>query len=339
MNHILTDTHIHMGCRTIGAGHEHNWQPLLIKDFEPSQNKMFFVFGGNTTNYPDAANGNAKIIERLLFEEKRNKSNIYSFLYEEEPISSSSLCLRHKYLKETHALFETIFKPLLCDKSVNIKEKQGIERVLNNIVFVSHCGGSMFVDIIIDDIYDTLLEKYHPSIVEQLVSKIQYFSYAPHELPTKNVNGFIITPFLDNNYAWSKVLATVKDERIYTDYPKGSTKMLLKASSQGNVRDTFHKIFSNEQLIICRANQYIYLIPSRLNSDIVVGDHSIECLVKSKILDAGTPYADTARIVNYASKLVINQFASNNCFDHKRTIDKIVEAINECRTNNSYCKI
>ena len=197
MSKTQIDTHIHMGCRTFNENREYNWQSINMKDFKFPQGKTFLVFGGNTTNRPESANGNAKVIDRLISDENRKRCNIYSFIYDTEPLSSSTKRLREEYELEVHSIYEKMIKPLLVDRVGNIKEKQGIEKVLKNLVFVSHCAGADFVNIIIDDIYQTLTEKYHPSIAEQLIDKLQYFAYAPNVLPNHKVTSCVITPFLN----------------------------------------------------------------------------------------------------------------------------------------------
>ena len=55
-----------------------NWEILDINKLVVPKNKTIFMFGGNTTNRPEAANGNAKIIESLLPPEERKQINILS---------------------------------------------------------------------------------------------------------------------------------------------------------------------------------------------------------------------------------------------------------------------
>lgn len=334
MSKIQADTHIHMGCRTLDPASKFHWEPIALKLFKPSKNKAIFVFGGNTTNCDEAANGNAKVVEALLTEENRINTDIFSFVYEGEPISSYTKLLLKEYEEETHKIFETVFKPMLFDRDGNIKEKQGIEKVLKSIVFVSHCGGSNFVNIIIDDIYDILTEKYHPSIAKMLISKLQYFSYTPNVLPNKNVSSFIITPYLDNNYSWKKVLEAIIDEKIYTDSPKASTKSLLKTQEQGsNIYDTFENIFKLQRIIAFRSDQSLYLIPNRINSNTVVGDHSIDCLVKKRVLEANTDFAETARLLNQISKYILNEILTNTSFDQKVIFDTISGLLEKHKPN------
>jgi len=325
MSKTQIDTHIHMGCRTVNQESNHNWQAIDMKNFKFPQGKIFLMFGGNTTNRPEAANGNAKVVERLLTEENREKSNIYSFMYDTEPLSSSTKHLRQEYELEVHLMYEKMIKPLLLDRVGNIKEKQGIEKVLKNLVFVSHCGGADFVNIIIDDIYQTLTEKYHPSIAEQLIDKLQYFAYAPNALPNHKVTTCVITPFLDVSYSWAKSLSNVSDKRINSDYPRGIVRKIFKAQEQGNTTTVFEQTFKKDRIISFKSEQSIYLIPSRINSNISVGDHSIDCLVKTNVLSAETDFAKTANLLNYSSKLVLNQFASDNPLDFRVVYEKITD--------------
>lgn len=325
MSYIKLDTHIHMGQRLMNGDVQYNWQIKDLNNFKVPQGKAFFVFGGNTTNRPEAANGNAKVVERLLKEENKEKVNIYSFIYDTEPLDSLTKRLSDNYTEETHELYKKVFKPMLCDKKGNLKEKQGLEKTLKNLVIVSHCGGSDFVDVIIEDIYSTLLEKYHPSEADHIISKLQYYAYAPNILPAHSVNSFVVTPYLDGGHSWAKVLTEAREKRVDIDYPRGVIKKIFKTQQQGDVSDVFNQTFRSDRLIGFKADQSIYLIPSRLNSNAVVGDHSIDCLVKSSVLDAGTDCARTARIINDASKLAINNFASDYSIDTRDMFTKIAQ--------------
>lgn len=337
MGKIQLDKYIHMGCRTLGEGHEYNWQFQDIKSFKLPQGKSFFVFGGNNTNCAEAANGNAKVVEKLLSESNREKSNIYSFVYDAEPISYKSKCLTESYEEEIHQLFEQMFKPLITDKIGNLKEKQGIEKVFRNLVFVSHCGGSNFVNVLIDDFFETLTTKFHTSVAELLIGKIQYFSYAPNVLPDKKVNALIIAPFYDVDCSWTKILNSVKDKRIDLDYPKSIMKKIFKANPY-DVASLIQEEFQNQRLIAFRAEQNIYLIPNRINANEFVGDHSIDCLVKKNVLEADSVYAKTAKLLNYSSRLVLNHFANDYSVNFREICDKVIkEASVEKLKNTEVC--
>lgn len=317
MKNAQTDNILHMGIRKPEQNLEHNWQTIKIEDFVPSQkNKMCFVFGGNTTNCEEAANGNAKVVERLLPVRNRNAIDVYSFVYDKEPLTSSGLMLE-EYENEINQLFLTVFKPLFLDYVSNIKEKQGVEKVLKNMIFVSHCAGSDFVDYIINDIYNLLLEKYHPSIADQLISKLQHFSYAPYHIPTKNVSNFIIAPYHDINASWAKVLNRVCDEKTQVEFPKNSVKDLLKAKENGTISYTFDKIFKKQRIISFRSEHSIYIIPNRINSNHSVGDHSIDCLTKGFILNQDSDCSNTAKLLNSSAKHALNEFVNNSSFNHK----------------------
>lgn len=339
MSKIHVDTHIHMGYRNSKEGFQYNWQLEDLNNFKLPQGKAFFVFGGNTTNCAEAANGNAKVIESLLSNENKDKTNIYSFIYDAEPISSTTLKLRDEYETEMHQIFEKIFKPMMLDRIGNLKEQQGIEKNFKNIILVSHCGGSDFVNVLIEDIYKTLTTKYHASIADQLISKIQYFSYAPHVLPERKLNSFVIAPFFDINNSWAKVLHCVEDKRVDLDYPKGIMKTVLKAQKNGNPASLIMNALDNNKVIALRSAQTTYLIPSRINSNVYVGDHSIDCLVKKNVLETNTEQAKTAAILNYSAKITINQFASEYGINSKEIFEKISNKIydGKIKHNNSSC--
>ena len=325
---IIPDiTHIHVGRRAnIKENLEHNWEELDINNFTFPQSKMIFVFGGNTTNRADAANGNAKIVESLLTPTNREKFNIYSFRYDSEPLKAPGYLLR-EYEEELHHLYQKMFKPLLFDKSGKLKEKQGLEKVFKNIIFVSHCGGSNFMDLLIDDIYETLAQHNSPAMAEILTNKIQYLTYAPNEMPNHSVNSLVIAPFVDVGNSWIKALSFAQDKRVDTDYPKGVVKKFQKSQNQGYSLETFDENFEGKPVVTFKSGQTICMIPSRMNPNMSVGDHSIECLTKPHILDANTPFANTAKIANKTAKIVLNLFAENVPFDAKRAYDKVMDNV------------
>ena len=328
MAKIEIDKNIHMGQRISGKGYDRNWVMRDLKTFKPSQGKSIFVFGGNATNRYDAANGNAKVLENLLNDKNKGKVDIYSFVYDTEPISAATRALRQEYINECNELFNRIFKPLLLDKLGNVKTKQGLEKVFKNNIIVSHCGGSEFANIIIENIYDTIAKGYHPSVAKQLIQKLQYFSYAPSILPMHNVKGYIITPFYDYEHSWTSVLNEVQDKRIDISFPKGSVENILKEKEKCDVANKFKRIYNEKRLIAFRSEDSTYIIPSQINADRVVGDHSIDCLTKLNVLEANNDISKTAKIVNYVSKLILNQFVDNCPIDDKTIFNKIIERTN-----------
>lgn len=334
MSEIELDTNIHMGCRTEDGDNQYNWHSIDMKTLKPSHDTLILMCGGNNTNCERAGNGNAKVPDLLLSSKIRGRTKIYSLWYDGEPISSNSGILLDEYRIEAHEIFPNIIRPMLCDQVGNIKEKQGIEKVLNKLVLSSHCGGSEFVNIIIDDMYDFLASHYHPSIAKQLIGKVKYFAYAPFHLPNKAVNSFIITPFFDNNCLWTNVLNEIEDKRVCVDYPRGVVKKLQKARERGELYEAFKNIFGSERMIVIRSEQSIYVIPNRLNANTAVGDHSIDCLIKNSVLGANTDCANTARVLNKLSQLVMNQYASGKPVDSKELFDRVTAILKKNRSNS-----
>ena len=322
-------THIQVGRRTLEKENiANNWEPLDINNLKIPQNKCVFMFGGNTTTRPEAGNGNIKIIQSLISADQVQKTNLYSFVYETEPYRSESVFAR-EYQDDALLLYEKTFKPILFDNKGNMKEMKGIEQAFSKIVFASHCGGSNFVNIIVDELYNTLTQKYPPNTASLLISKIQYFAYAPHEVPSHNLNALIITPYSDPSFSWSKALNVAETQKFDIDYPKGVIKKLLKAKQQIRFKQEFDSEFQQTRGITFKAGHSIYLIPHRMNPRISIGDHSIECIAKPQFLNSGTDLQETARIANYASKLFFCESLSNSTIDTKKLFNKISERIEQ----------
>ena len=222
-------SHFGVGRRTsVSEGKEFNWEQMDINSLEIPHGKTICMFGGNTTNRPEEANGNAKIVESLLTADNRKKTNIYAFMYATEPFKAENYVVKD-YEAEIQMIFEKTFKPMIFDSKGNMKEMQGIEKAFKKLVFASHCGGSHFANNIIEGFYNLLIQKYPESTAEMLINKIQYFSYAPLEIPSHNVNALIIAPYADVNFSWNKALELAEYQKVDLDYPRHSVKKLLKA--------------------------------------------------------------------------------------------------------------
>lgn len=323
----LDDLKIMFGRRELKEKNiENNWTNLQPQLLDTSKH-MVLVFGGNTTDCAEVANGYAKNVEKLLHTKVRKSTDIYSFFYKSEFIQKTNRAMAQEYEDDMHKLFNVTIKPLLFDRVGKIKEKQGIEKVLHNITFVGHCGGCNFISLIIEDIYKTISEYYPPAVAEMLVGKIQYVAYAPNEYPLHEVNSLTINPFVDSNYSWVKLLHRMKDERVDVDFPKGTVRELFKEKNKSKPGEVFTNIFKKHKATAFKFGQSIYLIPSRMNPDISIGDHSIECITKPHILNSGTDYALSAQIANYATSLCLNNFVSSDKVSCKQTFYKIVEHI------------
>ncbi len=302
-----------------------NCENLDINNFSIPHGKMIFMFGGNTTNRPEAANGNAKIIRSLMDDDHANIP-VYSFTYQSEPYNSRGV-MGKEYEKDAHLLFEKVFKPLIYDKNGHIKEAKGIERAFQKIVLAAHCGGCGFINIIVNEYYKLLKEKFPENTAEILINKIQYYAYAPHAMLEHNVNAFIITPLFDSTYTWSNALDIANSHKVDIDYPKGAIKRLLKAKQHGTFQETMNKEFVDTRGIMFKVGNSTFLIPHRMNPNTSVGDHSIECVGKTKFLNSGTDLANTAKVANYASKRFINEFLSNDQIDIKGIFSDITDML------------
>ena len=322
-------THMAVGRRAMASEQiEHNWELLDINHLEFPHGKIVCMFGGNNTNRPEESNGNAKIMESLLTSENRKKTNIFSFIYATEPFKSENYVSKD-YEEETHMLFEKAFLPMILDAKGNIKEMQGIEKVFQKLIFSSHCGGSHFANLIIDDFHTVLLQKYPKAKADMLINKIQYFSYAPLELPSHNVNALIIAPYADVNFSWDKALAVANEQKVDLDYPRHTIKNLLKARNSYTISSALDSTFQEARAIVFRVGQSTFMIPGKMNPHLNIGDHSIECIAKKHILNSETDMAETAQAANYAAKTIMNVFASDAPFDTKVLFNKIAQKLSE----------
>ena len=216
-------------------GLENNWENLNINKLAVPHGNVVFMFGGNTTNRLDAGNGNAKIIRALVSEKNKEKTTFLSFVYDNEPLRPDGY-LSNEYIEETLMLYEKTFKSILFDENGYIKSKRGIEDAFSKIIFGAHCGGSCFVNVIVNKLYETLTEHYSENTAELLINKIQYFAYAPSETLDKEVNSLVITPYADTSFSFIKALDVAENEKVDIDYPKGVIKSITKARKQGNLR-------------------------------------------------------------------------------------------------------
>lgn len=323
-------TNINVGRRALETeGIENNWESLDINNFTPSQNANVFIFGGNTTNSTATANGNAKIIQNLIDPQNLSQTNIYSFYYNSETLSNANY-LNKPYEEDAIKIFNKIFKPMIYDKKGNIKSLKGIEEVFNKMVLTAHCAGANFAEIIINKYHETLKENFAEATAKFLVNKIQYFAYAPNVIPEHNVKGLYITPFADNHGgSWGKALSTAEEKGIYTDYPKGVVKKLLKAKYKNDFENACASEFKQNRAFMFKIGNSTFITPSAMNPNISIGDHTIECISKPHILKSGTDLELTAQIVNFASRLYFNEFLNKNLLDTKGSFTRVADAISQ----------
>ena len=64
-----------------------------------------------------------------------------------------------------------------------------------------------------------------------------------------------------------------------------------------------------------RVGNSTFYIPSQLNKHTHIGDHTIECMAKPQFINSGTDLAKNAKLVNYASKVFINEALSSKPVD------------------------
>jgi len=319
--------HIYVGRRAEESeGLENNWEMLDINNLDLSHGRFVLFFGGNTTNRLEAANGNVKLIKSVVNPEYQSKANFYSFGYVSEPYSSDGY-LSKEYINEAVMLYKKHFEPLLFDENGYMKEKKGIEKLFNKLIFGAHCGGSAFVNIIMNGFYESLLKKYPQKTAELLVSKIKYFAYAPNEILDYNANSFVVLPYEDNGFSFIKALELAENEKVDVDYPKGVVKKLIKAKQQGTLRAAFNEVLAETRAIMFKIGNSTYMIPSQMNPNKNIGDHSLECMAKPKFLNSGADCENTAKLVNFAARTCMDDFFEASVVDNKRLFVVVSERI------------
>lgn len=299
-----------------------NCEIIDINDFEIPQGTSICMFGGNITDRPERGNGNAKIIESHIPKIAREKINLYSFGYESEPIKSEGY-LSKEYDQEARTLYKRSFEPILFDPKGNMKSPKGIEEAFSRLIFSAHCGGCNFVNIIIDGFYDTLREKFTDKQAEMFINKIQYFAYAPNEMPAHNVNALLIAPYVDPSYSWAKALLFAEPQNIDVDYPRGIIKKITKGQSTNQVAKIFNSTFNDSRAIMFKIGHTVCMIPGQMNKNINTGDHSIAMIGKYKKAEVTTDLDETIKLVCNASSLFIKGFASSKPIDAKSLFSSI----------------
>ncbi len=294
-----------------------NWETLDVNHIELPQDTTLCMFCGNASNRPEQVNGNSKIIESHIPNKVRDRINVYSFGYATEPIKSDGYILSKEYVEEAEKLYKKTFEPILFDSKGNMKSLAGLEKAFSRIILSAHCGGSNFANIIIEKFYETLVSKFPPATAEMLINKIQYFAYAPNEMPNHNVNAFIIAPFVDPNHSWAKALTFAEQQKVDVDYPRGTLKKLFKARNNSNIQTVFDSTFSESRAIMFKIGHTVCMIPNQMNKNQRVGDHSIALIARYDDSSDSESCSETKRIARDATSLFIKGFSSNKPVDAK----------------------
>ena len=303
---------------------EHGWYNLDPYDTVLTRPAVV-IFGGNTTDNPEFANGYAKIIESFLLEKYRKNYEIFSFYYKTESIDNVSKGLNKDYYDEIHEIFESMFKPMIYDKITGkMKELQGIEKAFRSLILVGHCGGCNFISEIIDDFYFELINKYSPATAEMLIKKIQYMGYAPNKFPSLKTNSLFIAPFRDSNFSWANVVSRIEEDKPDNDYPRNIHKEFKKLAYKYHPGDSFENYFLENRALVFKKDGEICIIPDSLNTIGGTDDHSIKVISK---INNENDNALNAEIVSTAAKIFLNQAASSIPVDTKSTFLKIAQLI------------
>lgn len=308
-------------------GIENNWTVLNPYKTKIDKQKTILIFGGNTTDNPSFANGYAKQIESLIEKKNSTKSDILSFHYKTEVLNSTTKLMMKEYLDEMDKIYKAMFEPLILDKVGNIKEKQGIERVFKNLIFVGHCAGCEFVNSILNNFYNTLTQKYPQATADNLMKKIQYIAYAPTEFPIYDTNSLFISPSADSSLCWVKTLAHVFENSVDNEFPKGFSKELLKQKNQFRAENIIDDYLGLYRALVFKQGNSFYLIPGQMNANRQIGDHSIECITRERYLNSNTDHAQTAQVASEITRMIINNYFSGETLDNRKLFSNMTDTI------------
>ena len=204
------------GKRSVGS--RNNWEDL--QNFYKIGNKpVIFVFGGNLTTTTKEANGYAKLIGSFFKEYSASTADIISASYEGEIADSgrNGIVLSDRAKFNAMAFFDKTLWPALNQA----KSEEELKTILGKMIFVGHSAGANVIDVIMECMQNYLLFRCaeDKNKVDELMSHIQCFCYAPGDIIKQNVTVFYVSPFYDELPVWKNLLLTAKT-KAKAQYPQ-----------------------------------------------------------------------------------------------------------------------
>jgi len=296
--------HFTLGYRDISA--PNHWRRIEPgTDFFDSA--IILNFGGNQNIQEEQANGYAKNIESILPNHIRSKIKICSVAYNQELVDSS--LSRIMITKDATAACDRFYKdyilPLLyVDKyQKQIKSRKGIEKTLQSITIIAHCGGCMVADRVLSNLSDTLQENdivKSQKELDNLMKKIQLVGYAPYQKIDQNINSLYIAPPDDFESTFATILRGMEYEKD-VEYPPKFIATYRRNINSAMPRDIVREFIDkfNEPITV-RKGSSVLMIPPKFT-------HSFECI-------SSAPRSKKESIRHSGEKIahVIHLFAQNS---------------------------
>lgn len=298
---------ITMGKRDVNA--PNHWA-TLEKGFRITRPTVIF-FGGNTTNDDRAANGNIKLVEKLLRRGSSRDIDLLSVKYESEILDERGHFV-HGVKESIENYYKQYIRPILFDPKDRrkLKSERRIMRALQKMTFVGHCVGCSVINKIINLLEEDLIKLKRAgnkiTNVENIISKIQVVAYAPHSEIIGNVNVLYITPYNDKDDTWQHPLYRMEGKKDI-EFPRGFMKEYNKHFDiPGQV---VQMAIENYGYAIVKRGQSVVVIPGPMSR---YSDHAFTGMVDTKLLGAGSKNAKTAVALQSSLAKALDIFTQNS---------------------------
>ena len=296
-----------MGKRTKSA--KNHWETLDDK-FRITRPTVIF-FGGNTTNDDRAANGNIKLVERLLRAGTTSDIDLLSIKYESEILDERGYFV-HGVKESIEEYYKKYIKPILYDPKDRrkLKSEKRIMRALQKITFVGHCVGCSVINKIITlletDLVNLKNKGHKITNVDNIISKIQVVAYAPHSEIVGNVNVLYITPYNDKDDTWQHPLYRMEGKKDI-EFPRGFMKDYQKCGTVPGL--AVQSAIEKYGYAVVKRGQSVVVIPGPMSR---YSDHAFTGMVDIKTLGEDSKNAKTAHALQAALAKALDIFTENS---------------------------
>lgn len=268
----MSDIPFKYGRRKMGA--RNNWEDL--EGYYTIGNKpVIFIFGGNLTTTTKEANGYAKLIGNFFKKYSPSTADIISASYEGEIAENgrNGINLSDRAVFNARIFFDKTLWPALD----GAKTEEEIKNILGKIMFVGHSAGVNVIDEIMNCVQNYLLFRCNEdkSRVDDLMSNIQCFCYAPGDIIKQNVTVFYVAPYYDEIPVWKNLLLSAKN-KAKQQYPE---KFLINYDGLSDICSETKKALADNKFISYYLPNGLVLITDKLSEK---SDHSISNLIISE---------------------------------------------------------
>jgi len=239
------------------------------------------VLGGNQTIQDEQANGNVKIIEQCLPKSDTCNINLLSVGYNQELVEMhyGRNIMTDDAKAACDAFYIDHILPLLYadEYRKHFKSRKGIEKTLQSITIVSHCGGCMVANRLLNHLAETLTTEgivRSQRELDNIMNKIQLVGYAPYEKITQNINAFYIAPPVDTESSFETILRGMEHKKD-AEFPPKFMDAYRRNFTSPEPRDIVKEVLSEINApITIKKGSSVLMIPPHFT-------HSFSCLSAS----------------------------------------------------------